>query len=532
MKTRNLFLLPALWTLLPAMLCSQTVATSPLGKNTFCAGETITVNYTATGTFQPGNAFIVQLSSPTGSFQTEFKNLGSASSTTSGSVTVDLPGEAAGCTAYRLRVIESNPRVDGSDNGQDLSIDAKPYARISLPHDLEVHRSYVAAVGLPIEVRGSYRDDYRYHWDFGSGATPTLSTQPGPVQVSWSTPGEKTVLLKVTTPNGCQAYTTERIMVYGPNPSIPEDVTIVQDHQKFGRISKRSIHWICPGGVLETEDILDGIIYVEAGGSLIVKDIGDMIVYVKSGGTITYSGRGHNLILYETGAGLNTPGGLRGTEVEMSPLTFDYSNVPPGGCPSLAPYTVQIKPNVNGIHTVEEDDKSDVEYWIWKDASLTSNGNNNIHCVEAGGSLTVNGDDNRIYLKEGAVLNVQSGTGNRIFYETKATIVNTGEDAVLLPSSGITFDVSQISSVAVAGESESALRLSPNPTVGSVEIILSRRGDVIRSVELLDGLGRSLYSAKGEGARHRIDLSALPSGVYHAKVETNTGTFIRKIVRE
>src|SRR5690606_2755807 len=53
------------------------IAIDPLSFSMMCRGESISVGYTATGSFVAGNVFILQLSDKDGSFDEGFRNLAS-----------------------------------------------------------------------------------------------------------------------------------------------------------------------------------------------------------------------------------------------------------------------------------------------------------------------------------------------------------------------------------------------------------------------------------------------------------------------
>ena len=535
MQIKLLFILPAILLVSSSLLRGQTVTTSALSRTGFCEGETITVDYTVTGTFQSGNAFILQLSDPTGGFQSGFRNIGSISSTTSGSITTQLPDGAVG-TAYRVRVIASNPRVDGSDNGSNLSIERSPKPSInSVGGDVFWGMGLVTFVGGSVTINDTAGTNYSsIAWNFGSDATPGSSTQSGPIQVSWSTPGIKTITYTVATANGCQSTASRAIEVLERNPVIPADVKIVQGEDTIDNRAPGvapTHYWICPGGTLRGIAERKVVVFVEAGGNYSAKySLSNSVIYVRSGGTVSLGSEGATFVIYEDGAGINLNPPAFATTIEVTPLTFDYTNVPAGGCPSLAPYTVQIKPDTNSIHDAQQDNRSDTEYWIRNGGDLSSTGNNNIHYVEAGGTLKINGDNNRIYVKEDGSLNVQSGTGNRIIYEVGAKVINTGVEAVLLPSSGITFDL--MSGVAVAGENQVQVSLRPNPTSGAVEVSSGTSGDEIRSIQVIDMLGRVYYETEVGRSRLELDLGDLPSGVYNVAIQTERGMTVQKLVRE
>jgi hypothetical protein len=64
-----------------------------------------------------------------------------------------------------------------------------------------------------------------YSWNFGSGASPATSTSSGPVTVSYSTPGLKTITLTVNGPGGTNMMTkTNYVSIYSP-PSAPGIIT-------------------------------------------------------------------------------------------------------------------------------------------------------------------------------------------------------------------------------------------------------------------------------------------------------------------
>lgn len=72
-----------------------------------CAGTSVNVNYTVTGTFNAGNVFTAQLSDSSGSFASA-TTIGTLSSTTSGTINATLPFTFA-ASNYKIQVISSNP---------------------------------------------------------------------------------------------------------------------------------------------------------------------------------------------------------------------------------------------------------------------------------------------------------------------------------------------------------------------------------------------------------------------------------------
>jgi plastocyanin len=107
-----------------------TLTTGSIATTTYCAGDAITVPFTATGGFTAGNVFTAQLSDGSGSFGSP-TNIGSVSGTTSGQISAVIPTSAVSGTGYRVRVVSSQPVIAGSDNGTDLTVFVVPNASIT-----------------------------------------------------------------------------------------------------------------------------------------------------------------------------------------------------------------------------------------------------------------------------------------------------------------------------------------------------------------------------------------------------------------
>ena len=102
---------------------NPSISTSSIGTSSLCDGQSIGVPFTITGTFNAGNIFTAQLSNSSGSFSSPV-NIGMLSSTFSGTINCVIPVSTATGSAYRIRVVSSNPSLMGTDNGTNLSITA------------------------------------------------------------------------------------------------------------------------------------------------------------------------------------------------------------------------------------------------------------------------------------------------------------------------------------------------------------------------------------------------------------------------
>ncbi len=81
------------------------------GPSDWCRNTAFNIGFSATGIYQTGNNFSVQLSNPTGSFASGITTLTTINSTTSGAVSVTIPNSVAIGSGYRLRVVSSNPNL-------------------------------------------------------------------------------------------------------------------------------------------------------------------------------------------------------------------------------------------------------------------------------------------------------------------------------------------------------------------------------------------------------------------------------------
>lgn len=86
-----------------------------------CQGSLVTVPFTVTGTYNPGNVFTAQLSNSTGSFLSA-TTIGTLAGTSAGNISATIPANTASGAGYRIRVVSSNPVVIGADNGSDIHI--------------------------------------------------------------------------------------------------------------------------------------------------------------------------------------------------------------------------------------------------------------------------------------------------------------------------------------------------------------------------------------------------------------------------
>jgi hypothetical protein len=135
----------------------------------------LSVDYTTSGAFTPGNVFNVELSDENGSFVSS-TIIGSVTSTTAGTISATIPNTTLSGTGYRLRVVGTTPSIYGSDNGTDINIIqfANPLSS-NLTQDLAIDE-----MGTAIDVyenQNTLSRKWQYSTISGSGYVDFSPTQ-------------------------------------------------------------------------------------------------------------------------------------------------------------------------------------------------------------------------------------------------------------------------------------------------------------------------------------------------------------------
>ena len=179
---------------------SNSITTNLVSTTGWCEGDTanLTVDFTATGSYNAGNVFSAEISDNAGAFTAPIV-IGTLSSTTSGSqsISATVPGTLSAGTGYRVRVVASDPVTTGTDNGSDLSVYALPTVSQSSLLDVCVNGG---AVNL---VSGS-----------PSGGTYSgVGVSGGMFDPSVAGLGTHSIDYTITSGNGCSNTATETITV-------------------------------------------------------------------------------------------------------------------------------------------------------------------------------------------------------------------------------------------------------------------------------------------------------------------------------
>jgi hypothetical protein len=185
----------------PAQLHFQSNLTS--GTN-YCKSKTISYKVTPVAEFSTDNQFIMELSDTSGNFDNPSK-LASVNSSTTCTLNASVPEGITYGIKYLVRVKSTNPISYGTPDSAIFFDSPAPTSSFSFPtlvcFNSEAHIYY----------SGNASSNAQYEWNFNNGNISQGSGQ-GPYSVTWNSPGDKYITLKVTE-NGCYSNTSNWIMV-------------------------------------------------------------------------------------------------------------------------------------------------------------------------------------------------------------------------------------------------------------------------------------------------------------------------------
>ncbi|MFT5246680.1 MAG: hypothetical protein ACI943_001427 [Gammaproteobacteria bacterium] len=97
----------------------------------FCQSEQTEVNFTGTGVAQPGNTYLVKLSDENGSFTTPYTVGQTSTTTTNGTISIQIPSDIPTGNGYKLSIQSTNPPSGNNVNPNDIYV--HPWVNISAP---------------------------------------------------------------------------------------------------------------------------------------------------------------------------------------------------------------------------------------------------------------------------------------------------------------------------------------------------------------------------------------------------------------
>jgi hypothetical protein len=100
---------------------SHTITTANVTPLPICWGQPVAINYTLTGTYNPGNIFTAQMSDNNGSFVNETP-IGSIASVNPGTINTTIPTDFKNGSLYYIRVVSSDPFLIGGAYTSNLKL--------------------------------------------------------------------------------------------------------------------------------------------------------------------------------------------------------------------------------------------------------------------------------------------------------------------------------------------------------------------------------------------------------------------------
>jgi|GEM_PF-900710 len=225
-------------------------------KDTLCADNQILIPFSVNNSFNGSNVFTAQLSNLNGMF-TEFYNIGTLTSTSSGTITGWIPREALTGNKYRIRVVGSSPEVIGDDNGFDLSIFELPMPEITGTKDVCEVQSYSYQANKSVGLL--------YRWYVTGGSFQSSSVEDE-ATIEWGISGEGTLkLVEINATTGCMDSTEIVIRIhpevvanaiFGPNEICPKNDIVYYSSRGEGILNL----WKSNGGNIVGDNTSDTIV--------------------------------------------------------------------------------------------------------------------------------------------------------------------------------------------------------------------------------------------------------------------------------
>jgi hypothetical protein len=181
-----------------------------LSNNSYCQNQEFTLPYTITGTYTSPNTFTAQLSDKNGSF-TSPTTIGTKSSTSSGSISCTIPSTIEAGSAYRIRILSSNPAVTGSDNGSNITIHPTPQPVITGSGSTCVSEQ-TTSYSVP-QVTG-----HTYSWTSIVKGNIIGSQTDNAINVRWNVQGTDTLKLRQTNSTTSCFKDTTFVVTINPSP--------------------------------------------------------------------------------------------------------------------------------------------------------------------------------------------------------------------------------------------------------------------------------------------------------------------------
>jgi hypothetical protein len=153
----------------------NTITTTAIQPASVCAGGTVQVSFTSTGTFNAGNVYTAQLSDASGSFASPV-NVGTLSSTAnSGIIIATIPPGTPPGSGYQIQIISSDPAVTGASGSITITVQPSVTPTVSLT----TSPSMPVCAGQPLTINASFTgggNTPAFAWTINGQAQPTTGS--------------------------------------------------------------------------------------------------------------------------------------------------------------------------------------------------------------------------------------------------------------------------------------------------------------------------------------------------------------------
>ncbi|MFA6570617.1 MAG: kelch repeat-containing protein, partial [Bacteroidota bacterium] len=234
-----------------------TITTGTVSGSPFCAGSPVSVPFTITGQYNQGNVFTVQLSNADGEF-TNPVSIGTLTGTASGTVNAVIPSNTVAGTEYRIRVVSSSPQITGSNNGTNLTVNAKPSPAIVGPSTV------CASTTNSFYIQDSSNSSNSTLLWSVSGGTIIGSNSGNSVVIHWGNVTSGNVSLRQTyNTGGCSDSTIKNMTIFKFNQISISGVTDVCAYSQgiyyVPQEAGVTYHWTASGGTITGSSTTDSI---------------------------------------------------------------------------------------------------------------------------------------------------------------------------------------------------------------------------------------------------------------------------------
>ena len=182
-------------------VAAPSIVVNSVTDTVHCARDSFDISYDATGTYNAGNVFNVQLSDENGSFAGTPAVVGSYAGITNSIVRVKLPSHLPEGSNYRLRVVSTNPVVTGIAGYNTLTIHDRPIAQ-TITGDANVNQGYSYPYSVPTATGST--------WAWIAPAA-TITQTANSASLLWNTVGQpQSIKIVETNQYGCVGDTSSK----------------------------------------------------------------------------------------------------------------------------------------------------------------------------------------------------------------------------------------------------------------------------------------------------------------------------------